>query len=263
MKKHVITTLFLGLLTPALAFAQSDFNGTWKINLNQSKLSTKPDVYLLQDGTFTCKTCVPEVVVKADGQDHTVTGHPYYNTSAVQVVDDHTVKTTNKKDGKVVLELQTVISSDGNTAMQTFKDSSATDAAPVTGKSTSTRVAKGPAGSHLISGSWRTKDIDNVSDNGLLFTYKVEGDTISMTTPTGQSFTAKLDGTEAPFMGDPGQTSVSMKKTGPDSIEETDKRDTKIISTSKLTVAPGGKTMSITVDDKLHNTHSTYAADKQ
>ena len=63
MKKHVLTALFLGLLTPALAFAQSDFNGTWKVNLNKSKLSTKPDVYLLIDGTYTCKTCVPELVV--------------------------------------------------------------------------------------------------------------------------------------------------------------------------------------------------------
>jgi hypothetical protein len=263
MKKHLLTAVFLGLLAPALAFAQSDFNGTWKINLNKSKLSTKPDVYLLIDGTYTCKTCVPELVVKADGQDHNVTGHPYYNSANVLVVDDHTIKQTSKKDGKVVFQSQTSISSDGNTATQTFNDSSATNAAPVTGKQTLTRVAKGPAGSHLISGSWRNKAIDDVSENGLLFTYKVEGDTISMTTPTGQSFTAKLDGTEAPFKGDPGQTSISMKKTGPDSIEETDKRDAKVISVGHITIAPGGKTMTIIVDDKLHGTHSTFTADKQ
>jgi hypothetical protein len=263
MKKHVITTLFLGLLTPALAFAQSDFNGTWKINLNQSKLSTKPDVYLLTDGTYTCKTCVPELVVKADGQEHAVTGHPYYDSVAVLIVDDHTIKQTNKKAGKVVGDTKVTVSSDGDTATVDFIDSSATNAAPVTGKATMTRVAKGPAGSHLVSGSWRNKAVDNVSENGLLFTYKVEGDTISMTTPTGQSFTAKLDGTDAPFHGDPGQTSISMKRTGPNSIEETDKRNDRVISIGDITIAPGGKTMTIVVEDKLHGTVSTFTADKQ
>jgi len=37
---------------------------------------------------------------------------------------------------------------------------------------------------------------------------------LTMTTPTGQKYTAKMDGTEAPFSGDPGLTAVSVKKMG-------------------------------------------------
>jgi hypothetical protein len=45
-----------------------------------------------------------------------------------------------------------------------FTDSSDTNAAPVTGKGTSVRVAPGPAGSHATSGSWRTSKMDSISD---------------------------------------------------------------------------------------------------
>ncbi len=57
-------------------------------------------------------------------------------------------------------------------------------------------------------------------------------------------------------MGDPGTTSVSLKRIG-DSIEETDKRDGKVVSVAKMTVSADGKTMTIAVDDKLHGTTST------
>lgn len=72
------------LLLPVLAMAQSDFDGTWKIDLNKSTMSDKPDVFLLQGGNYQCKTCVPVVNVKADGADHRVTGNPYYDNDQHQ-----------------------------------------------------------------------------------------------------------------------------------------------------------------------------------
>jgi hypothetical protein len=126
-----------------------------------------------------------------------------------------------------------------------------------------TRVAKGPAGSNAISGSWRTTSVENVSDNGLMFTYKTDGDSLSMTSPTGQSYTAKMDGTNAPFHGDPGVTQVSVKKLGKSAMQETDKRDGKVISVAKMTVAPDGKSMHVAVNDKLHGTSTSFVAMKQ
>ena len=251
------------LWIPTLTTAQSVFDGTWKVDLNTAKFPEKPDVYVLQDGIYQCKTCVPPIEVRADGQDQKVTGHPYFDTMSVKVVDDRTIEQTQKKDGKIVGTSKTWVSADGNTLVFEFSDSSATNADPVTGKGQSMRVTKGPAGSNAISGSWRTARIDNVSDNGLSFTYKVTGDGLEMTTPTGQSYNAKLDGTEAPYLGDPGTTSVSMKKIGPNTLEETDKRDAKVISVSRMTVLADGKTMKIVADDKLHGTHSEITATKQ
>jgi len=263
MKKLLRCGLLMAMLAPVLALAQDAFNGTWKIDLNKAEMPKKPDEYLLKDGMYHCKTCVPPIDIKADGQDQKVTGHPYYDLAAIKIVDDHTIEETDKKNGKVVVVATTRISSDGDTASFDFTDSSATNADPVTGKGEAMRVAKGPSGSHAISGSWRTTKLENFSDNGLTFTYKIEGDTLSMTNLTGQTYTAKLDGTDAPYKGDPGTTSVSVKRIGKNVLEETDKRDGKVISVEHMTIAPDGKSMTIAVDDKLHGTTSQFVAKKQ
>jgi hypothetical protein len=263
MKKLLFFGLLMPLLMPVVAMAQSAFDGTWKVDLSKAQLPKKPDVFLLQGGMYHCKTCVPPIDLQADGQDHKVTGHPYYDTSSIKVVDDRSIEETDKKEGKTVIVSKTTVSPDGNTANFEFNDSSASNAEPITGKGESTRVSKGPAGSHAISGSWRTTKLENISDNGLTFTYKVEGDSLTMTNQTGQTYTAKLDGTEAPYKGDPGTTSVSVKRMGANTMEETDKRDGKVISVSHMTVAPDGKTMTIAVDDKLHGTSLQFMAEKQ
>jgi len=86
---------------------------------------------------------------------------------------------------------------------------------------------------------------------------------LTMSNQTGQSYTAKLDGTEAPYKGDPGTTSVSVKKTGPNGIDETDKRDGKVISIAHMTVSADGKTLTFAVEDKLHGTTAKFTAQKQ
>jgi hypothetical protein len=68
-----------------------------------------------------------------------------------------------------------------------------------------------------------------MSDNGTTWTYKVNGDEITMTNPSGQSYTAKLNGADAPVKGDPGVPSVSVTMIGKDTLEETDKGDSKVI----------------------------------
>jgi hypothetical protein len=263
MKKLLWTGFLVSLWTPGLATAQSAFDGTWKVDMNKVEFPKKPDVYLLQNGMYECKTCAPPIKIKADGQDQTVTGHPYYDTIAIQVISDHEIQETDKKNGKTVATSKTTVSPDGNTMTFEFSDSSNTNAAPVTGKGEETRVTKGPAGSNAISGSWRIAKFETISDNAITWTYKVSGDELTMTTPTGQSYTAKLNGTEAPYKGDPGITAVSVRLVGKDTLEETDKRSDKVISVAKMTLDPDGKTAKIVAEDKLHGTTSQFVAEKQ
>jgi hypothetical protein len=263
MKKSLLLGVALASLLPALAMAQNAFEGTWKIDLSKVQMSKKPDVLVLQKGVFQCKTCVPPISVKADGEDHGVTGHPYFDSMAVDVVDDHTIRETDKKGGKVVGTSTTAVAADGKTAVVDFTDSSDTNAAPITGKVTMTRVQAGPPGSHSVSGAWRSTGFQDFSDNGLLMTFKVDGDRLNMTTKTGQSYSAKMDGTEAPYKGDPGITSVSVMKTGASSFTETDKRDGKPITVAEVKVAADGKTMDVVIHDKLRGTTTTFAAEKQ
>src|SRR5215475_4399677 len=254
MTKRILLLLAAVLLLSGVAAAQSPFDGTWKGDLGSAKFPEKPDVYVLKDGAYTCKTCAPPYTVKADGTDQKVTGHPYFDMMSVKVVDDKTIEETDKKGGKVVATSKSWVSADGNTLMFEFSDSSATNSAPVTGKGSETRVAKGPAGSHALSGSWKMAKMESLSENGMTITYKTTGDSITMTTPTGQTYTAKLDGTEAPYKGDPGTTTVSVKKIDANTLEETDKRDGKVIAVVRIAVSADGKTIKFSVDDKLHGT---------
>jgi hypothetical protein len=186
MKKISFMVALGALLMPTLAVAQSAFDGTWKIDTNTVNFSRKPEIFLLQNGMYECKTCAPPYKIKADGSDQPVSGHPYYNTVAIKIVNDHEIEETDKKDGTVVAT--STFSSDGKTLAFTFSDSRNTNGGPpVTGKGEATRVAEGPAGSNAISGSWRTTKIEGVSENAITTTYKVNGDEITMTTPTGQS----------------------------------------------------------------------------
>ena len=263
MKKLILTGMLAMALFPAQAHADSMFDGTWKIDMNSVHLPKKPDMFLLKDGMYECKTCTPAIQIKADGQDQSVTGHPYFDTVAVKVVDDHTIQETDKKNGKVVTTSTTTVAPDGKTASFEFTDSSASNAQPITGKGTSMRVAEGPAGSHAISGSWRVSSFSNYSDNGLAVTYKSNGDNMTMTNPTGQTYTAKMDGTEAPMSGDPGITNVSVRMMGKRTLVETDKRSGKTIGVMKATVSADGKTMMASYHNDLQGRTTSWRAMKE
>jgi hypothetical protein len=158
------------------------------------------------------------------------------------------------------------VSPDGATAMIEITDSSNTNSGPAVYKETMTRLgkAKPPARAHAISGSWRTSKMESVSGNGLTLTFKVEGDNLSMTTPAGQSYSAKLDGTDAPCKGSSGINRVSVMRLSKGTIVETDKHDGKEVKVMRLMIDPGdSKKMEIIVADSLRRTSTLLVADKQ
>jgi len=257
-----LTALLLPTLT--MAADQSPFVGTWKADIsNNIQMPDKPFRYLLASGEYHCYSCAPAYTVKADGKDHKVAGHPYYDTVSIRVIDDNTMEETDKKGGKVVTVTLTKVSGDGQTETFDVADSSNSNGAPVKMKGVDTRVAKGPAGSHAVSGSWRMTKFENISDNGLLVTYAMDGAKLKMTAPTGQSYSAPLDGTDSPYLGDPGQSSISLKRIDDHTIDETDYRSGKVISTEHMSVSADGKSMAIAWKDLLHGSKGSYTNVKQ
>jgi hypothetical protein len=252
------------MLLPVLALAQTAFVGTWKMDIKHNlQMPTKPYRYLLAGGVFHCQTCAPPYSVRADGMDHKVSDRPYFDTVSVKVVDDQTVEETDKKAGKTVTVATFKVASDGVTETYEATDSSNSNGDPVKMKAELSRIGKPPAGAHAISGSWRAVKFEDMSENGLLVTYAMDGSNLRMTAPTGQSYSAPLDGTDSPYNGDPGQTSVSMKRIDDRTIEETDKRNGKIIGTSRLTVSVDGKTMTVAWKDVLHGASGSFTNIKQ
>jgi hypothetical protein len=246
MKKFSIG-LWLLLVLPAMAIAQSPFDGTWVADLNTAKLSQKPEIFLLNQGMYSCVTCVPKIKVKADGQDQKVTGSHYLDSAAIRVVDANTIEEIDKKDGKVVYRSTSTVSADGKSLSTKFEESF--EAAPVTGEENYTRVSRGPAGSHAVSGSWRAEKFSNISSNGISVTYESTPDGMKMSDNNGEGYDAKFDGKKYPLQNDPGHTLVSIKKLGTHTLMETYTRDGKVISTFTMTISADGKVMHAVAND--------------
>jgi len=79
----------------------------------------------------------------------------------------------------------------------------------------------------------------------------------------GQSYEAKFDDKEYPVAGDPGKTSVSLKKIDDFTIKETDNRQGKIVDEIRLTLAKDGNTIAVVDQDIALGQTVTYTLERQ
>lgn len=263
MKNLFLAASLVAALAPAVGTAQTVFDGTWKTDPSKITFSTKPVVLSFKDGTYDCKSCVNRTVVKTDGTDQKLEGNPYIDTLAVKIVDKNTVEIVSKKGGKQTNWSKRVVAADGNSMTLEYKNTSPNNGEVTTGKTLYKRVDKDPAGTNAVSGSWLPTKAAERSDNANRVTYKSEGNTLNMSTPGGQSYSAKMDGTDSPMKGDPGVTTVAVKMVGKNVLEEVDKRDGKVVGMSKMTVDASGKSAKVEWENKLANMNGSYVMVKQ
>jgi hypothetical protein len=248
------------LLMPAAALASSAFDGTWKGRVDSFKVTGKPDTFVIAEGTYTCTSCIPEIKIKADGADQKVTGHDYYDSVAVKIVNATTVERTNKLAGKLTGSASVTVSADGSTLTGKFTDY--TGEKPASFTYTEKRVAAAPAGAHAISGSWQQNKVNDANDATTIVTYEMTPDHFTMHA-NGQSYNAKFDGKEYPVEGDPGHTVVSLKRIDDNTVVETDRRQGKITDEIRLAASKDGKTVAVTDKDPQHGQTTTYTLEKQ
>ncbi|SRR6266496_4126332 len=119
-----LAVLFAGV---GLAFAADVQMGTWKLNEAKSKLSSwlpsghtvvysaaGDNIKITVDGVDKeGKPTHNEWTGKFDGKDYPVTGDPNSDARSYKKVDDHTLKVTVKKGGKVTVTGRIVVADDG------------------------------------------------------------------------------------------------------------------------------------------------------
>lgn len=235
--------------------------GTWKADLASVKFEEEPSVYLLKDGSYSCSTCVPPLTVAADGEFHPVADRPYYDSMSVEEVDDRTVKFVRRMGDRQVGDTTVTVSEDGNRANFAWTDSTTPNAPTTKGEGTDIRVGPAPEGAHAMSGSWKTEKVESISDEALTVTFQLDGETLNMSSPSGQSYSANLDGTAVPVQGDTAGTTVSVERLAPNSFRETFTRDGKVVSVSTLTVTDG--TLNVVSENKRTDSTVTYSAQRQ
>jgi hypothetical protein len=255
--KKLLTLL---CLAPGLALAGGAIDGTWKTKMDSLKISGPPDAYELSKGIYHCTSCVPQITIKADGADQKVSGHAYYDTLAVKIVNDHAIEKTRKKAGKVMGIVESSLSADGNMLTEEWMDYTGEKAAKVT--TVSKRLSAGPAGAHAISGTWQQEQFQEASNSMVTVKYESTADGLKMTW-NGQTYDAKFDGKEYPIKNDPGNTVVSLKRVNAKTIVETDRRDGKVTDVIRMTLSADGKNLSVEDADPIQNTKTSYSMTKQ
>ena len=140
MKATKITlALALCLVGVVVCYASDPNMGMWKLNEAKSRFSTgatkittvvyEPagdQVKVTTDGiTGDGKPVHTEWTGKFDGNDYPVTGDASVDTRSYKRVDDHTLDSTNKKDGKVTTSAHIVVSRDGKSRAVTVRGTTA------------------------------------------------------------------------------------------------------------------------------------------
>ena len=251
------------LMLPLAAFAQSAIDGTWKIDLNKAKMDSKPRVFELKDGMYACLTCDAKTKVKADGQEHSVTGSPYASSEKVTIMDPNNVEVVGMKDGKLAFKADFMVSSDGKTLTRQFEEHPAGSSQVAKSTAVYSRVGEPETGAHALSGSWKLDKFEAASENWLTFNFASTGDGLNYKASTGETYNAKFDGKDYPYQNDPGTTSVVLKKIDDNTVEETDKRNGQVIAVSKMSVSPDGKSLTMVTEDKLRGMTDTFVAERQ
>ena len=248
------------LLSTAVSPAQSPFDGTWKNQPSKQKLDPKPVVEYIAQGWYHCESCVPPLTVKADGTDQSVSDQDV-DTQNIKVVDDKTVSVVGKKYGKVAFEQTATVSADGKTLTVKGVGHPPNGDKPVEYTTILKRVGTSHPDVHATSGKWLVVG-GQASENAQVTTYKTNGDELTMTRPTGESYTAKFDGNDYPVKGSYGYDQVSLKRVNNNSFEETDKLKGKVIEVDTWTVSKDGKTLSVVAVEKPSNRTNTFVATK-
>ena len=242
----MLKIVFAFLLLTGVSAGQSLFDGWW-VNKVGQQLPEGPVSYSLDDGTFRCSCSIGGIEIKADGYDHKTPATAYWDTLNVQPVDAHTVALIAKKDGRPMFTEVDSVSQDGNTLTQMVKDT--TEAETVTIETQSHRVENGRTGSHIISGIWRAFKASR-SLNSSMIKYTCTKDSFSAESPLGERYTAKFDGNFYPVEDDPGHTMVSAKLLDNRTVELTSKRNGKIVSVSRLSVAADGNSIHTVFENR-------------
>jgi hypothetical protein len=246
MRAGKIFLLACVMLVPC-AHAQSLFNGTWRPDPQRPSAAEPPDDIELAGGIYNCRSCTPPYSVKADGHEQPVKDNPRFDAVTITVLDARSIEKSAKKGTQTIAHSKISISADGNskTEVQTI---SGMAPHPVEMAIKSSRLSAAAPGAHTASGTWRIVEADLVNHDEDT-NYEVHDGSLSMMDGLGRSFTAKLDGPDAPYRGDPRFSSVSLRLIDSRTIEETDKQGSVVVLVTRWNVEPDGKTMHVRFDD--------------
>ena len=231
--------------------------GTWKADPGSAQAQNDNRNFVLADGEYTCNSCLPPFSMTANGEWQDV-DRPGVDQIMIEVVDDNTVRTAARFEGRDLGATTWTVSEDGNSMKQEFVNMDGE--VETTGDLTLTRVAAGPEGSHAMSGEWELGEYGELSDEALTFTYALDGDTLTSSS-NGGGWTATFGGDPVAIEGDESGGMIQVERTGDNSHRETYTRDGEVIGITDVVV--DGDTVTFTSTDPRDESVFSFTAARQ
>ena len=232
-------------------------SGTWRLNIDSAQFENAVSSYLIADGEYTCNSCLPPFSVAADGEWQTV-DRPGVDSLKYEIVDDMTIASASRMGEEDLGTSTWTVSEDGQSMTISWTNLDGDE--EVSGSTTYDRQAAGPDGAHAASGDWTVATVGEMSEAGLVFTYSIEGDTIT-TTGNGDGYTATLGGEAVTPEGDETGGMLAVEQTGDNSYRETYSRDGEVINVLDMTV--DGDTLTAVSTDPRDGRTVNWTATRQ
>jgi hypothetical protein len=232
-------TLVLCLaVTGVMMAADSPFVGKWKLNLAKSKFTgITTTIDALPGGEYQWSSQGMSVKFKIDGKEYPGT---FGTTVAWKQLDPNSWEATYHFNGTVMSVDTTRLSPDGKTMIVQSKGTKPNGEA-FNDSTTLKRESGGPG----LAGKWKSTDVKASTELWEITPNGDDGLTMKIVDFNAIS-SLKFDGKDYPATGPtiPKNFTLSVKKTGPRSLDMTEKMDGKVISTDIFTVSADGKTLT-------------------
>jgi hypothetical protein len=236
LSKAICLTAVIGAASIAFA-ADTPFAGTWKLNLDKSKL-TGDTVKFNPAGELMRITGSGDTYeFKMDGSDTKTR----FGSAAWKKIDDNTLEEVDKVKGNVESKTTWTLSADGKTLTQHI-----TGDKPGGGSFDDTVTFVRIAGAHGFAGTWKDKEFKGSAPSSLTLSDAENGltfDEPAFKLKASGKFDGKPGTVEGPQI--PPGASFVLTKAGPRSFKMTRTQDGKPFDMSTRTVSADGKTLSV------------------
>jgi hypothetical protein len=238
MKTRALLLCVAALFVCSAAWADSPFDGTWKLNTARSQLAG--DTMSFSDagnGTLKYTDADQSYTFKPDGSAFTT---PLGIERTFKKNADGTYTTTNRNSGFLINTSTWKLSADGKTIVI---DSKGTKPNGDTFENQTTYVRTSP-GTDLLGG-WKSTAVKLSSPNSLTFQGNGNDFTLAIAAVKATCH-AKWDGKDYPATGPTvaDRLTLAVTRTGPDSFKLVQKAKGKVLVIINYKVAADGKTMT-------------------
>jgi len=208
----IVATVFIALALCKIALAVDPLNGTWQLDTSKTE-NDNPNQMTIKSvkGGLSFQTNEQEPFVILYGKDSPA---PNGSMRSTVRLNDHSLESTSKINGKVIERITTTVSADGKHLIRVSEQILAAG----TYKSTlvGDRVGPVPAGDVFL-GTWRQNEAKATHDPPHLRIIKIDGSTFDYSISSGHYASANLDGKE--YKADNGRTTIQVKRIDAQTIE--------------------------------------------